>query len=85
MSFFQYRIAEVFVPIEGQGGVSSRFVAEFSADGVTWRATSFIVYQNRLEAQQAIGEIISAEDTFVVAVQKGSLGTLSAYYNYPPG
>lgn len=86
-NFYTYRIAEVFLPVEGVGGVSSRFVSQFSSDsGTTWRDTNpAINKQVRLECQQELANIISNEQTFRDAVVAGVLGSQTAFYNYPPG
>lgn len=84
-TFFTYRIAQVYPPLQGPTSASTRYVPQFSGDsGVSW----IDCYpgdqpQSLLQAQQRLSEIAEAENTFRDEVVAGRLGTLKSYVNFP--
>jgi len=85
-NFFTYSIAQVYQPQQaGPTSVSgeTRFVPEFSGDGVNFRPTDVFSFQSLIEAQQRLASIISAENTFREQVVSGQAGTLMQYFQYP--
>lgn len=84
-TFFTYRIKRVYPSKQGPTAPATRYIPEFSGDdGTSWRP----VYpgdqpQSLEEAQQRLGEVVSAEDTFREEVVNGRLGTLDDVVAYP--
>jgi len=91
MSFYSYRIAQVYQPrqaVNAQTGVvdvsgDTRFIPEFSGDGTNFRPTDVFTFQSLIEAQQRLAYIIANENTFREQVVSGNAGTLSKFYQYP--
>lgn len=88
-NFFLYRVAVVYQanqpPVAGVYSSTARYVPQFSnSAGTTWAA----MYpgdqpQSLQEAQQAILQVITAENSFRDQVIAGRLGTLVDYVAVP--
>ncbi len=88
-NFFLYRVKATYQanqpPVNGTYSPSTRYIPQFSnSAGTTWQDMfPGDQPQSLISAQQAINEVISAENSFREQVILGRLGTLTDYIAYP--